>query len=698
MTAEHTNRLINETSPYLLQHAHNPVDWYAWGPEALDKAKAENKPILLSIGYSACHWCHVMEHESFENPRIAALMNEHFVNIKVDREERPDLDHIYQNVVQMLTGQGGWPLTAFLTPNQEAFYGGTYFPPEDRYGRPGFPRLLQSIAEAYHQRPGDVTRSVEQIRQGLQKLASVEAHTGTLTPTLLENAARGSANHVDMVHGGFGTQPKFPNPTNLEYLLRFWYATGNENFLNMVKLSLEKMAQGGIYDQLGGGFHRYATDTHWLVPHFEKMLYDNAQLLPLYIALYQITQEPLYERVARETLAYIKREMYHAEGGFYSTQDADSEGEEGKFFVWKKAEVDAHLGAESRLFCRDYDITEAGNWEHGNNIPHLTVSLSQLAMMFNREHDLEGVRTSLAAAKKTLFDLREQRVKPFRDEKILTAWNGLMLSGLIPAYTVLGDTEALDMARTTIAFLQRHMWRQGRLLRTYKDGQAKLNAYLDDYAFFAAALLDMFEATFDRAYFEMAETLTTTMLDEFWDDDQGAFFFTGKSHETLINRTKSAFDQAIPSGNAIATKTLLRLYHYTGRDAYLQRAGQALQLFAPSMQQQPFGLGAMLNVLDWYLRKPQEIVVVGDPAGADTQALLRAIHARYLPNKTLVQIDPQHLERDLAALPLLRDLLANKTPIDGKATVYICHDFTCSLPLTDADQVAAYLAAARTAS
>ncbi len=681
MTTEHTNRLIHETSPYLLQHAHNPVDWYPWGPEALDKARAENKPILLSIGYSACHWCHVMEHESFENSQIAALMNNHFVSIKVDREERPDLDHIYQSVVQMLTGQGGWPLTAFLTPDQEAFYGGTYFPPDDRYGRPGFPRVLQSIASAYHERPNDVTNSVEQIRDGLQKLSTFEAQPGALRPTLLENSARSMANNFDMVHGGFGTQPKFPNPTNVEYLLRFWHASGNENFLNMVKLALEKMAQGGIYDQLGGGFHRYSTDTHWLVPHFEKMLYDNAQLLPLYLHLYQITQEPLYARVARETLAYLKREMWHPAGGFCATQDADSEGEEGKFFVWTKAEVDALLGAESRLFCRYYDITDTGNWEHGKNIPHLTVTLPQLATMFTRDPD--AVTASIEAAKATLFAIREQRVKPFRDDKILTAWNGLMLSGMIQAYTVLGDADTLDAVRTTIAFLEQHMWREGRLLRSYKDGQAKLNGYLDDYAFFAAALLDMFEATFERAYFDLAHTLTTTLLDEFWDEEQGGFFFTGKSHEALINRTKSVYDQAIPSGNAIATKNLLRLYYYTGHADYLQRAERVLTLFRQQMEQQPFGCGAMLNTLDFYLRQPQEIVLIGDPAAADTQALLRAIRTTYLPNKTLVQLDPQHLDAAIDALPLLRDLLTGKTQAGGNATVYVCHNFTCSLPITD---------------
>ena len=681
MSGPHTNRLIHETSPYLLQHAHNPVDWFPWGPEAFEKARAENKPVLLSIGYSACHWCHVMEHESFENESIAAVMNEHFVSIKVDREERPDLDHIYQNVVQMLSGQGGWPLTMFLTPEQEPFYGGTYFPPEDRYGRPGFPRILAAVADAYHRRPGEVTKSIEQIREGLKKLSSLAASPGELSPDILTNAARALANNFDMVHGGFGTQPKFPNPSNLEYLLRYWHASGNENFLNMAKLATRKMASGGIYDHLGGGFHRYSVDDHWLVPHFEKMLYDNAQLLPLYLNMYQITHDEFYARVARETLTYIKREMLAPEGGFYATQDADSEGEEGKFFVWTKAEVDALLGEASRLFCRYYDITGTGNWEHGNNILHLTVSLDQTAKMFNKPVD--EVAASIESSKAVLFAAREQRVKPFRDEKILTSWNGLMLSGMVQAYNVLGDAEALQAVRDTITFLQGHMLRDGRLLSVYKDGQAKLNGYLDDYAFLAAALLDAFEATFTPAYFDLAQQLINTMIEEFWDEEQWGFFFTGKSHETLIERTKSVYDQAIPSGTSVATRTLLRLYHYTGKADYLQRAEQVLYLVRQHMEQQPFGVGSMLATLDFYVRKPQEIVLIGAPDAEDTQAMLRALHQQYIPNKVLFQIDPQQVTAALEALPLLRDVLAGKAQVDGKATVYVCHNFTCSLPVTD---------------
>ena len=689
MNDQPANRLIQETSPYLLQHAHNPVDWYAWGSEAFDRARVENRPILLSIGYSACHWCHVMERESFENEQIAALMNEHFVNIKVDREERPDLDHIYQTAVQLLTGQGGWPLTMFLTPEQEPFYGGTYFPPDDRYGRPGFPRLLHALADAYHNRQEDVAKSTTEIREAMQKLSGFHGGDGDLSMEVVTNAVRTLASNVDMVHGGFGSQPKFPNPTNLDCLLRYWHYSGNENFLNVVKLSLDKMAEGGIYDQLGGGFHRYSVDDHWLVPHFEKMLYDNAQLLSLYAAMYRITGEGRYARVAREVLDYVQREMLHPEGGFYATQDADSEGEEGKFFVWTKAEVDELIGDDSRLFCRYYDVTEAGNWESGSNILHLTVSLQQLANLF--QTDVETAAEKIEAARRVLFRVREQRIKPFRDEKILTAWNGLMLSGMIDAATALGDDQAMQTVRQTIAFLHQKMLRDGLLLRSHKDGQSKLAGYLDDYAFFAGALLDAFEVTFEPSYFDLARQLTDTLLLDFWDDVNGGFFFTGRRHETLIDRVKSGTDQAIPSGTAVATRNLLRLYAHSGEADYLHKAERVLRLYRQHMEQQPFGYGSLVGVCVDYLNRPQEIVLIGKPDAPDTREMLDTVYRSYVPYKTLIQVDPQDVESALAALPLLRDVLAGKSQVGGKATVYVCHDFTCSLPVTEPADLAALL-------
>ena len=577
----------------------------------------------------------------------------------------------------------------FLTPEQEPFYGGTYFPPDDRYGRPGFPRLLHALADAYHNRQEDVAKSTTEIREAMQKLSGFHGGEGDLSLEVVTNAVRTLASNVDMVHGGFGSQPKFPNPTNLDCLLRYWHYSGNENFLNVVKLSLDKMAEGGIYDQLGGGFHRYSVDDHWLVPHFEKMLYDNAQLLSLYAAMYRITGEARYARVAREVLDYVQREMLHPEGGFYATQDADSEGEEGKFFVWTKAEVDELIGDDSRLFCRYYDVTEAGNWESGSNILHLTVSLQQLANLF--QTDVETAAEKIEAARRVLFRVREQRIKPFRDEKILTAWNGLMLSGMIDAATALDDDQAMQTVRQTIAFLHQKMLRDGLLLRSHKDGQSKLAGYLDDYAFFAGALLDAFEVTFESSYFDLARQLTDTLLLDFWDDVNGGFFFTGRRHETLIDRVKSGTDQAIPSGTAVATRNLLRLYAHTGEADYLHRAERVLRLYRQHMEQQPFGYGSLVGVCVDYLNKPQEIVLIGRPDAPDTRELLDAVRRTYVPHKTLIQIDPQHVEPALAALPLLRDVLAGKTQVGGKATVYVCRDFTCSLPVTEPAQLAVLL-------
>ncbi|GIX47683.1 MAG: hypothetical protein KatS3mg131_1894 [Candidatus Tectimicrobiota bacterium] len=464
-------------------------------------------------------------------------------------------------------------------------------------------------------------------------------------------------------------------------MLRYWHRSGDQRVLDLVTLTLDAMARGGIYDQLGGGFHRYAVDERWRVPHFEKMLYDNAQLLPLYAHAYQITGSPLYARVVRETLAYLEREMWHPEGGFYATQDADSEGEEGKFYVWRKAEVDALLGEASRLVCRYYDITETGNWEHGKNILHLTLSPEQLASLFDRP--LAEVTAQLEAAKAVLFAAREKRVKPFRDEKILTAWNGLLLSGLLEVANVLGETRVVPLVQRTFAFIERHLLRDGQLLRVYKDGQAKLPGYLDDYALFIAALLDAFESLGEARYFRLALTLTEVMLEEFWDEAQGGFFFTGKHHEALLARPKQVFDQALPAGMAVATHVLLRLYHLTGRADYLQRAERVLRGLASAMAQHPFGFGSLLCALDFYLDKPLEVVIMGAPQAPATQALRRCVYQHYLPNRLVVPLDPQQYETLLQDLPPLRDLLAGKAPINGQPTAYVCHDFTCSAPVTD---------------
>jgi len=674
----HTNRLIHETSPYLRQHAHNPVDWYSWGPEALAKAKAENRPILLSIGYSACHWCHVMERESFEDVSIARLMNEHFVSIKVDREERPDLDQIYQNVVQLLGGHGGWPLTVFLTPDQKPFHGGTYYPPVDRQGMPGFPRVLQAVAQAYRLNQDGIVETVRQVQDGLARLATFKESAEPLDGAVLEKVGRALTRHVDPVHGGFGHGPKFPNSMNLAFLLRHARARQDEFALQMVTLTLEKMAEGGMYDYIGGGFHRYSVDGRWLVPHFEKMLYDNALLVRVYLEAWQQTKQPLFNRVVRETLGYVRREMQDPEGGFYSTQDADSEGEEGKFFVWTRDEILTRLGEDvGRLFCRAYDVTESGNFEHGRNILHRPSSLEAVAARFGMGVD-EAERI-LAEARHKLFEVRERRVKPFRDEKTLTSWNGLMISACAEAYNVLQDEAALEAAVRSADFILTRMLKDGRLLRAFKDGQARLNGYLDDYAFFAAALLDLYQATFDRRYLEQALLLHERMIAQFWDEEEGSFSFTSADHEALISRPKSPYDHSLPSGMSVATQTMLRLSALTGSGADLARAERLLRLFRNPMEDNPFGFGNLLCALDWYVETPREVVVVGDHTGADTRALLEAIHLEFVPNKVILVVGPH----ELGDVPAVGELLAGKGQVDGKATAYVCRKFACSPPVTE---------------
>ncbi len=669
---KHTNRLIHETSPYLRQHAHNPVDWYPWGKDALAKAKAENKPILLSIGYSACHWCHVMERESFENPDIAKLMNEHFVSIKVDREERPDLDDIYQKSAQAFMRRGGgWPLTVFLTPDQEPFWGGTYFPPTPRYGMPGFPEVLLGVVEAYNNEPAQVQQNTQKVKAGLRQIASPQPSTDPLTEELLDGAVKDLGAFYEPVNGGFGDAPKFPTSPPFHVLVRQFARTKDQQALDMTLHSLWKMAAGGIYDHLGGGFHRYSTDGQWLVPHFEKMLYDNAQLVCLYLDGWRLSREPRFKQVVEETIEYLRREMIHPDGGFYTAQDADSEGHEGKYFIWEPAEVTAILGLDlGGMFCRVYDITDRGNFE-GKNIPNLINANGKIDVK-----DLPNAEYVIADARRKLLEARERRVKPLRDDKILTGWNGLMLSGVLDAYQTLGNAAYLDMAEKALAFLLEHAYKNGRLFRTVTGGIGKLNAYLDDYAFLAAALIDAFEATAKPAYLDKARELTAVMLEQFWDSQAGGCFFTGKDHEPLIQRMKTAEDSAIPSGNAVAAMNFLRLFHYTGEPNYLDKAEQTLRLFRAHMDQNPFGMASMLCALDFYLAKPKEIVLVGKPGAAEMKDLLLKIYGRYVPNKTLVRVDS-------AGSGYVPAVAKGKTAIDGKPTAYVCHNFTCSQPVTD---------------
>ena len=674
MTDEHTNRLIHETSPYLLQHAHNPVDWYPWSEEAFEKAKKENKPVLLSIGYSACHWCHVMERESFENEKIAALMNELFVNIKVDREERPDLDEIYMNAVQMLTGRGGWPMTMFLTPEGKPFYGGTYFPPEDRQGMPGFPRILQGVAQAYRERPADVEKSVAQILETLHHMAESQPSENDFAPGIIAESCEKIARAYDSENGGLGQAPKFPNPGVYELFLRYYSESGDERYLTMVAQTLSKMAQGGIYDHVGGGFHRYSVDAKWLVPHFEKMLYDNAQLLRIYSQAYLITREPLYKTVVEESARYLLREMHQPEGGFYSTQDADSEGDEGKFFVWTLAEIDALLGAEDgEVFARMYDVTEDGNFEE-KNILHPILTVDQASKFFRKEKS--EIEALIARTKEKLFTAREKRIKPFRDEKIIAAWNGLLLSGLAEAIKITGASSCLEASRRTVEFIFGRMFRDGYLLHVYKDGQAKLRGYLDDYAFVALGLLDLYEVLLDRSLIDRAMELADIMLREFWDERGGGLFYTGKSHEPLISRAKPVFDASIPSGNAIAAQLLLRLYHLVGAEDYHTRAETILRSYYDAMVSQPFGFAHMLCALDQYLHPAQEIVIVGERSDARTTDLIKEIHSLYLPNKAVLIFAPGE------SLEKVSPLMVGKQQIDGRPTAYVCQNFTCSAPVT----------------
>ena len=665
---EHTNRLIHESSPYLRQHAHNPVDWFPWGSEALDKARRENKPILLSVGYSACHWCHVMEHESFEDEATAALMNQHFVSIKVDREERPDVDHIYMSAVQLLTGRGGWPMTVFLTPDGKPFYGGTYFPPEDRHGLPSFKRLLLAVADAYHGKPDDIAKTVDQLMAAMRGTEATQATTQLLDAPLVLQAAAALARAYDETYGGIGQAPKFPNEAAFDLFLRAHRNGGGQRYLDMALHTLRQMARGGIYDQLGGGFHRYSVDQRWLVPHFEKMLYDNAQLVPLYLSAYQLTDDEFFARIARETLDYVLREMRDPAGGFYSTQDADSEGEEGKFFLWDIDEVRQLLGdAAAELVCRYWDITDEGNFEQ-RNILHVTLEVEQLAKLFRR--DPGETRRLIAEARENMFVARERRVKPGRDDKVLTAWNALMISAFAKASEVLGEARYQQAAVDGVAFVEKTLQRGDRLLSTYKDGVAKLNGYLDDYAFYIAALIDVFEATQKRRYLDGAIALTDSMLEHFWDERAGGFYFTSDDHEALILRNKPAFDGSIPSGNSVAAHDLLRLYHYSENARYLDRAEALLRLYAGQMAQQPFGFANMLCAVDFYSQRPHEIVLV---TTADGGELLQKIRRVYLPNRTLRVAD----SAQAASLP---SPLQGKGPLDGQPTVYVCRNRTCSLP------------------
>jgi uncharacterized protein YyaL (SSP411 family) len=675
------NRLIDETSPYLLQHAHNPVDWYPWGEEALARARTEDRPILLSIGYSACHWCHVMERESFEEPNIAAMMNRLFVNIKVDREERPDLDGIYMTAVQAMTGHGGWPMTVFLTPEGVPFYGGTYFPPEDRGNHPGFPRVLAGVAEAYRSRRDDVEKNAEQMRQALQRKIAPQA-TGPLTTVLLTQATEGILSSIDWVEGGLGGAPKFPQPMTIEFLLRSHVRAGYQRALDAVELTLDKMAGGGIYDQLGGGFHRYAVDRIWLVPHFEKMLYDNAQLARVYLQAYLVTGKPRYRQVVEETLDYVRREMTHADGGFYSTQDADSEGVEGKFFVWSVAEVDQLLGDEDGpLFRAYFDVTTAGNFEHAN-ILHIDQTLAEVAAA--QSVTVERLSAAIARGRSILHAAREARIHPARDEKVLTAWNGMMLRAFAEAGAALERPDYVDVGVRNAEFTLREMWQDGRLLRTWKDGRAKLNGYLEDHACYADGLIALYEATFDLRWLDAARMIADVILAKFADAESGGFFDTADDHEQLVTRPKDIFDNATPSGTSVAADLLTRLALLTGDRRYSEAAEGITAALGAIAGQHPTSFGRLLCALDFAIGRPREIAIIGPADSEATRALRRAVFGRFLPSRVVAGSDGRQAS---ASIPLLQD-----RPLrDGQPTAYVCEGYVCQAPVTDPAALAAQL-------
>lgn len=674
------NRLIHETSPYLLEHARNPVDWYPWGSAALEKARAEDKPIFLSIGYAACHWCHVMAHESFEDNDTAKILNDNFVPIKVDREERPDLDSIYMDAVVAMTGQGGWPMSVFLTPEGAPFYGGTYFPNVRRYGMPAFTDVLRAIADAWKNRRADLLKGSARLTDALKgdELLARFASADELNRSILNDAFKQLQDSFDAVHGGWGGAPKFPQPMTIDFLLRVYLRTRDELARKMIVKTLDEMAHGGMRDQLGGGFHRYATDANWLVPHFEKMLSDNAQLARAYLHAWQVTQDDYYRRIVEQTLDYVAREMTHARGGFFSSQDADSEGHEGKFYIWNADEIRNLIGDDAQIFFDAYGVTERGNFE-GATILSMARAIDVVAAMHNLS--IAETQERLESARQKLFARRESRVKPARDEKVLTAWNGLMLAAFAQAARALKRDDYRALAERNADFLLREVRRaDGRLLRSWNAlrGDARLNAYLEDYANLAEGLLALYETTFDERWFVAARELADAMLAHF-SDERGGFFDTSDDHEILLTRPKSLDDNAVPSGNAMATTVLLKLAAFTGEPRYADPAERALKMVQRALTAAPLGFGQWLSALDFALSQPKEIAIVGDATNA--RKLIDVVFGEYRPNQVVA------VGTSGSSIPLLQ----NRTMLDGKATAYVCRNFTCLLPVTEPEQLAKQL-------
>ena len=678
------NRLADESSPYLLQHANNPVNWFPWGEEALSLSKQNDRPIFLSVGYSACHWCHVMEHESFENAAIARILNDNFVSIKVDREERPDIDQIYMDAVMAIRGGGGgWPLSAFLTPELDVFFGGTYWPPKSRVGMPGFDQVLLSVLDAFHSRRDQVNEQSKRITEWLSTVEPTKAIS--IEYELLKNSATALIQHFDFENGGFGTAPKFPHAMDLSFLVQLasdqqlvdkTEATAAE-LLNVVRINCKKMAYGGIFDHLGGGFARYSVDEKWLVPHFEKMLYDNALLAGLYLDMHRTTEDPFYAMIARKTLDYLVRDMKDPLGGIHSTEDADSEGEEGKFYVWSKQEIDSLLGDDAKLFCDLYNVTSGGNFE-GHNILNMTQSYDQFAQRHGMQKS--DLREIMRRCRKVLFDTRENRIRPEKDDKVLVSWNGLAISAFSKMAAV--DETYLDNAIDSANFIRNHMLdEQGQLLHTHRNGTSKLNGFLDDYSYLINSLIDLYEASFDPQWIVWADSLTCQMLDRFQEKQQGGFYFTPIDHEELISRPRSFQDSSVPSGNAMAATALIRLGRLLDRSDWVEISEKTILAGVPLMNRSPLASGQMLVATSLLLGQHHELVLLVDDFTCPSVNLIRK--KRPFNSSLIVVSHRQQLD---SSHPL-RHAVAGRKQMDDQPTLYVCQNYQCELPIAGQDTI-----------
>jgi uncharacterized protein YyaL (SSP411 family)/rubrerythrin len=674
------NRLIQEKSPYLLQHAENPVDWYSYNKEAFDEALKKEKPIFLSIGYSTCHWCHVMAHESFEDEDVAKILNESYIAIKVDREERPDIDQIYMSLCQALTGHGGWPLSIFMTPEGKPFFAGTYFPKLSRMGMSGFIDILKQIALMWQTGRERILKASEEITNAIQPKTDFELSSHDLGIDTLKKAYAQLARSFDNIKGGFGTAPKFPTPHNLTFLLRRHKRSKELMALEMVEKTLGSMRNGGIFDQIGFGFHRYSVDDRWIVPHFEKMLYDQALLAIAYTEAYQATFKPRYAKVVREILAYVLRDMTDSDGGFYSAEDADIEGKEGIFYLWTPQEIKKIVGKESgELFCSFYNITDIGNFEEGLSIPNISVSAKKFAEKSGIA--IEEFETVLENARKKIFHERNKRKHPFRDDKILTSWNGLMIAAFAKAYQATGDKSYTETAKKSVRFILKKLRKtDGALLRRYREGDAAYNGYLEDYAFLVWGLIELYEATFETIYLEKAIVLNNIMIDIFWDRSGGGLFFNGKENDSLIVRNKEIYDGALPSGNSVAALNLLHLSHLTGDILLEERAEELIRAFSKQISENPIGCTQMLIALDFSIGPVREIVIAGDPGLETTQNMVRAVQKKFLPNKALLL---KHEETGEKRLQDISPFVETMHPINNQPSVYMCEKYTCNAPINN---------------